>query len=375
MTGKIYFCRPMKTEPKLCAGVKPVLMAAPEDETQGFTRVYGHEVAGKTDRALPVSESDGSHHGPASDGPHLANSLKSLARMVARMTGLRLHVEWHGASGGGTAGGTPDWCPRARRQGVDSPGICATCHLRHWNQAVAAEGIGRRFRGQCGVQNYCVSLRAQSLGRLTLILQAMVVSSVFAGRRKRPARRGGWGREQRAGKVAAEAFNDAVALVRLMVGHWQAISGAGLAGREWEAAALEWGKIRSQPERPDGPQTPALPGRLDSPAHAVHAGKIVAAMRDFVGQNYHRPFGLNEVAAALKMNAAYLSALFSHHTGQKFRQFLEAVRLAKARELLGDPRIRIGEVAGATGYASPDAFRHAFKAREGLSPEAWRERR
>ena len=35
-------------------------------------------------------------------------------------------------------------------------------------------------------------------------------------------------------------------------------------------------------------------------------------------------------------------------------------------------RNRIGEVARAAGYASPDAFRHAFKAHEGLSPEAWR---
>jgi len=40
--------------------------------------------------------------------------------------------------------------------------------------------------------------------------------------------------------------------------------------------------------------------------------------------------------------------------------------------LLRDPRNRVGEVACAAGYACPDAFRHAFKAHEGLSPEAWR---
>ena len=68
----------------------------------------------------------------------------------------------------------------------------------------------------------------------------------------------------------------------------------------------------------------------------------------------------------------YLSVLFSQTTGVTFHQFLEEVRLSKARELLRDPRNRVREVAGAAGYASPDSFRHAFKAHEGLSPEAWR---
>jgi methylphosphotriester-DNA--protein-cysteine methyltransferase len=45
---------------------------------------------------------------------------------------------------------------------------------------------------------------------------------------------------------------------------------------------------------------------------------------------------------------------------------------AKAKELLRDPRSRVGEAARAAGYASPDSFRHAFKAHEGLSPEHWR---
>jgi two-component system response regulator YesN len=81
---------------------------------------------------------------------------------------------------------------------------------------------------------------------------------------------------------------------------------------------------------------------------------------------------LDELASAMKMNASYLSALFSQTTGVTFHQFLDNIRLSKARELLRDPRNRVGEVAGAAGYASPDSFRHAFKAHEGLSPEAWR---
>jgi AraC-like DNA-binding protein len=95
-------------------------------------------------------------------------------------------------------------------------------------------------------------------------------------------------------------------------------------------------------------------------------------MLEHVRQHYHCPINLGDVASTMKMNASYLSALFSQTTGVTFHHFLEEVRLSKAKEMLRDPRSRVAEVARAAGYASLDAFRHAFKAHEGLSPEAWR---
>ena len=95
-------------------------------------------------------------------------------------------------------------------------------------------------------------------------------------------------------------------------------------------------------------------------------------MFNYVHQHYFRPIGLGDLASAMKMNASYLSALFSQTTGVTFHHFLEEVRLSKVKELLRDPRNLVCDVACATGYASPDSFRHAFKAHEGISPEAWR---
>ena len=117
---------------------------------------------------------------------------------------------------------------------------------------------------------------------------------------------------------------------------------------------------------------PGLPESTVQPSLQSHARNLVDAMFNYVHQHYFRPIGLADMALAMKMNASYLSALFSQTTGVPFHQFLQEVRLSKAKALLRDPRNRIGEVADATGYASADAFRHAFKAHEGLSPEAWR---
>jgi two-component system response regulator YesN len=117
---------------------------------------------------------------------------------------------------------------------------------------------------------------------------------------------------------------------------------------------------------------PGLPESTLQPSLGSHAQKLVEAMLDYLHQHYHRPISLDDLASAMKMNASYLSALFSQTTGVTFRHFLEEVRLSKGKELLRDPRNRVGEVARAAGYSSPDSFRHAFKAHEGLSPEAWR---
>ena len=141
-----------------------------------------------------------------------------------------------------------------------------------------------------------------------------------------------------------------------------------------EAARLR-GELRQRlpglPEPTIQPSSGNLVTRHPSLAcSGSHAQKLVEAMRDYVHQHYHRPISLDELASAMKRNASYLSALFSQTTGVTFHQFLEEVRLSKARELLRDPRNRVGEVARAAGYASPDSFRHAFKAHEGLSPRS-----
>jgi AraC-like DNA-binding protein len=178
-----------------------------------------------------------------------------------------------------------------------------------------------------------------------------------------------------ASSVSAAALRHAVALARLILHDLASTAQARLASNALDTALqrlnhtqVEAGRLRGRLRQ----WFPGLPEATVQPGLGSRARKLVAAMRDFVHQHYHRPIGLGEVASAMRMNASYLSDLFSRTTGLTFHRFLAEVRLSKAKELLCDPRNRVSEVASAAGYASPDAFRHAFKAREGLAPEAWR---
>jgi AraC-like DNA-binding protein len=301
-----------------------------------------------------------------------------MLRLIPQLTGLRLHVLWHEPLEFQGPGAMPVLCPMARQR-AGAKGrpakCCESCLRRCWKLTLHPANRGRQFIGQCGITNFRACLQVDKLCPLTLVLQAAVAPRSPSPRKVSQGRNTRF-RARHAGKpVSPAAFNDAVALARLILHDlestaqaWMAGSGLNDALRKLNNTETEAAHLRRQLRH----RLPGLPESTVQPGLGSHAPKLVDAMRDYVRQHYHRPISLGELALAMKMNASYLSALFSQTTGVTFHQFLEQVRLSKARELLRDPRHRVGEVARAAGYASPDVFRRAFKAHEGLSPEAWR---
>jgi len=104
-----------------------------------------------------------------------------------------------------------------------------------------------------------------------------------------------------------------------------------------------------------------------------HTEQIVHQLVAMVTRGYATPITLKAAADWLHLSPAYLSTLFTRHVGISFKAYLTTIRLEKARELLGDPRRSISDIACAVGYASENRFRIAFKQATGLSPRAWRE--
>ena len=160
------------------------------------------------------------------------------------------------------------------------------------------------------------------------------------------------------------AFRNAVTLLQLLLegletGLWAPEPAIQPAGARKE--------LRSR-ERPP-------PGILIRQASVpVHTRQLVQRMLSYVSEHYSRPMQLGDMAATLGLNAAYLSHVFSTATGVTFHHYLDQFRLTEAQELLRDPLIRVKEVAGAVGYASPIYFCEAFKRQTGVSPSVWRQR-
>lgn len=303
-----------------------------------------------------------------------------LIRLIAQLTGLRLHVLWHRPLDFQGLGAMPVLCPRAcQRAGAKGRQSkrCESCLQRRWKPALSPANQGRRFIGQCGAANFCACLQVDKVCTLTLVLQAALAPRspsshrVSQGRtpperRLQPAanpspHRLGQGRNTRfwarhAGEpVSPAAFHHAVALARLILHDLESTAQARMAGSGLEKALRRLNNTLIEVVRLRGElrhRSPDLPESTVQPGLGSHAQKLVDAMRNYVHQHYFRPISLDDLASAMKMNASYLSALFSQTTGVTFHQFLEEVRLSKAKELLRDPRNRVGEVKGSEGVGS-----------------------
>ncbi|TYP76485.1 helix-turn-helix domain-containing protein [Paenibacillus methanolicus] len=99
-------------------------------------------------------------------------------------------------------------------------------------------------------------------------------------------------------------------------------------------------------------------------------GRIVAAIdSSFADQE----LCLESVAAQMGISRVYLSQFFKEQTGENFSDYLENVRMNRARRLLVHSGLPIHEIALQVGYGSPNTFGRAFKRIHGLSATAYRE--
>jgi len=101
--------------------------------------------------------------------------------------------------------------------------------------------------------------------------------------------------------------------------------------------------------------------------------KTVREAMDRVIENYsNADLSLKTLAHELNLNAAYLGRTFKEETGELFSDFLCKLRVEKAKELLADPELRVGDVSAKVGFANTNYFYTVFKKFTGSNPSEYR---
>lgn len=95
---------------------------------------------------------------------------------------------------------------------------------------------------------------------------------------------------------------------------------------------------------------------------------------DFVRRHLADPIGLLQIAEAAGVSVPHVCRLFREHGWQSPAAFVEAERIARARQLLEHTAQPIHEIACLTGFASPFYFSSRFRKAVGESPRAYRAR-
>ena len=100
---------------------------------------------------------------------------------------------------------------------------------------------------------------------------------------------------------------------------------------------------------------------------------LVKRVKSYISEHYSEQITLNTVAAEFFTNPSYLSRLFSESEGCGFSDYVTALRIKRAKELLRECRsMKIYEVAEAVGYNSPKYFIRVFKEKVGETPAGYR---
>lgn len=108
-------------------------------------------------------------------------------------------------------------------------------------------------------------------------------------------------------------------------------------------------------------------------AHRVSQRESLQRVIRYVRENLDRGIALNDAAAAAFLSPNYLAHLLKKETGKTFTELVTERRLERARELLANTDMRIGDVAGAAGFEDMAYFSRRFRQWFQQSPRAFRD--
>jgi AraC family transcriptional regulator of adaptative response / methylphosphotriester-DNA alkyltransferase methyltransferase len=103
--------------------------------------------------------------------------------------------------------------------------------------------------------------------------------------------------------------------------------------------------------------------------------QIVVKAEEFLHQNYAQSIPLDTLAQHVGMSKYHFSRLFKQITGLSAREYLEDIRMERAKEFLICSDLNVEEISYRIGYHSLSRFYTVFTKKEGYTPSEFREKR
>lgn len=110
---------------------------------------------------------------------------------------------------------------------------------------------------------------------------------------------------------------------------------------------------------------------LSQKKHSIAVAKAV----DYINQHYSEEITLSFLAETASKSTNYFSFVFKKEVGMNFNEYLNEVRIRKAKEILDTTDNMIYEVAERVGYNDYKYFTKVFKKICGCSPSEYKEKR
>lgn len=99
---------------------------------------------------------------------------------------------------------------------------------------------------------------------------------------------------------------------------------------------------------------------------------LVQIICEFICGHLDENITVKQLAEMNHINASYLSVLFKKETGQTISDYIQEIRINRAKELLQNPTVRVYEVAEKVGFQTAAYFAYLFKKITGQTPQEYR---
>ena len=100
-----------------------------------------------------------------------------------------------------------------------------------------------------------------------------------------------------------------------------------------------------------------------------YLGELEGKVKDFIQKHYSdNNLNVSMLGEEFNITSAYLSKIFKNHVGLSLHEYINMVRINKAKELLKREELTIAQIGQAVGYSNANAFIRVFKNYEGITP-------
>ncbi|MFB7638747.1 response regulator [Peribacillus butanolivorans] len=103
-----------------------------------------------------------------------------------------------------------------------------------------------------------------------------------------------------------------------------------------------------------------------------HRSPIIQSVMQYIQEYFYEELSLKTLSYKFHINSIYLGQLFQKETGLVFSEYINHLRLEKAKQLLRGTHLKAGIIGKQVGYSDSAYFYKQFKKAVGITPSAWR---
>ncbi len=101
---------------------------------------------------------------------------------------------------------------------------------------------------------------------------------------------------------------------------------------------------------------------------ALYSNPLMNQCVLWIKEHWDQPISLRDVAGALNVNSAYLSRLFKRYTGKTIVDFINELKMERAKEMIEEGGQSLKEISYNLGFQNYNYFYRLFKKVYGISP-------